>query len=379
MSTAPQVRALRVLHVGAGRYSPGDTSHSTFSIWRQLASGFSRYTVVGRSIEGRSATMVEGSLRVELLPSRLASEAEFLLSQQLAVHVGRDERPDVVVAQCPVLGGLAAAQLARQQGCRVLMELHGWHYFDQSPPLGHRLVVQLAKLNLRNADRIRVLSNRMSSLLLERFGHHYKDRVVVLPPRVDLSTFSHPKGSYSIGPRALRVVMVGGVNENKGQLRFLQTALSLSSAPEVWIIGSGPQLAACQSYAEEQAALDRVKFFGTLTHAQLARVLPEADLLVQFSRAEATPRAILEAMACGLPVLATDVGFCADLVDHGVTGFLLQSGSPEEVGEYLERIEGSELLRETMGRTARLRVQRDFDADVLYTRYRDLISETADA
>jgi hypothetical protein len=119
--TREKVADLSVLHIGAGRYSIEDLSHPTLEIWRSLASGFKRYTVVGRSIEANGARLDLGNLSIRLLPSWVEREAEFLMTQFQAVRVAADVRPDVVVCQSPVLGGLAALAIKRRWNSRVIV------------------------------------------------------------------------------------------------------------------------------------------------------------------------------------------------------------------------------------------------------------------
>src|SRR5688572_6705135 len=107
MSDAVRQAPLSVLHVGAGLYAPDDRQHSTFAIWRALVAGFRRYTVVGRNRAGGDAAFDEGNLSVRLIRSFMKREAEFLLTQFRAVPIGRKVAAQVVVAQCPALGGVA--------------------------------------------------------------------------------------------------------------------------------------------------------------------------------------------------------------------------------------------------------------------------------
>ena len=63
-------------------------------------------------------------------------------------------------------------------------------------------------------------------------------------------------------------------------------------------------------------------------HKQVAAVLRSSDVFVMYSQTEATPRAVMEAMAVGLPVVTTDAGFCADIVEHGHEGFASAGSRP---------------------------------------------------
>ena len=207
----PDPAPLSVLHIGGGRYRPDDRGHATVAIWRELARGFRRYTVVGRSTAAAPARLDEGTLAVHLLPSRWRTDGEFLLSQFRSLAVAREVRPDVVVVQCPVLGGLAARRIARDTGARVLVEFHGAHFFADGPRLSREgLIRSLTPHGLRGAARIRVLSAGMRDRLGGSYGADHLPRTVVLPPRVDLSRFAQVRQDRRIAGRP-KVVMVGSV------------------------------------------------------------------------------------------------------------------------------------------------------------------------
>lgn len=365
---------LSVLHVGAGRYVPGARDHATFAIWRELAKGFRRYTVLGRSNTNQTATIQEGNLTVHLLASKLAYEREFLWLQRHAIGIAAAVDADVVVAQSPVFGGLAGLLIKRRRKIGLLVELHSDDFVGPASVGSKRWLLQrLSAPVLRRADRIRALSPRMAQQTLEKYGDGLANRLAVLPPRVDLARF-HPKTSWdSSGP--LKAVIVGSVNARKGQLRLLPLILNAPFPIELWIVGDGSDLAACQALAGAHPG--RTKFFGHVTHQQLAEILPKADVLVLYSRSEATPRAIMEAMAVGLPVITTNAGFCADIVADGVEGIVLGASPDNEILSHLERLYREPEMRERLGKAGRLRAVRDYDSIALYERYKALIAEAA--
>lgn len=365
---------LSILHIGATRYDPADRGHATFAIWRELAKGFKRYTVLGRSKTGRPTSIEEGHLTVHLIASHMSQEREFLWTQRHAVTLAREAGADVVIAQSPVMGGLAGLLIKRRRKIGLLVELHS-DTLVGTAPFGSEnwLLQQLASPVLRRADRIRALSPRMAQQVCEKYGNDFKERLAVLPPRVDLGIFQAKTNWESSGP--LKAVMVGSVTARKGQLRLLQLLLTSQTPVELWIVGEGPDLASCQALADAHPG--RVRFFGGVTHEQLSDILRAADALVLYSRSEGTPRAIMEAMAVGLPVITTNVGFCADIVADGSEGIVLGDRPDDEILHRLESLSRDPQLRERLGKAARARAVREFDSVELYNRYRSLIAETA--
>ena len=367
---------LHVLHIGPGSYPPHDRGHSTYAIWRALASGFRRYDVVGRST-AEAAEWTDGALTVRLLRRRIERELEFLWRQFELVPLGRSLRPDVTVCQSPALGGLAALRIARETGAGILMEIHGNEYLVEARP-GSRvwLVQQISRYALRLATLIRVLSEGMKDRLLQRYGADLDDKVRVLPPRVDLDQFKVKSRPATLGPR-LRAIMVGAVNANKGQLRLIR-ALRRSQVPvELHIVGDGPDLKKCRAEAAKASSSLSVVCHGAQEQGRVAGLLKDSDVFVMYSKSEGTPRAMMEAMATGLPVVTTDAGFCTDVVQHGVEGIVLGANPDNEIVGVLDSLfEHPEVLRR-MGLAARARAERDYDAAVLFDRYRSLIADAA--
>ena len=372
-------RDLSVLHLGPGRYQPLARNHVTYEIWSELASGFRDYHVIGRSV-GAPAEWCDGNLRITLLRSRTKSEAEFLISQFRSVLVALHHKPDVIVCQSPALGGLAAIVIARLTGAKILMEFHGAEFFVPAKFASSTWLLQrLTKFAISRADRIRVLSDGMRRRLLEHYGDSFDTRTSVLSPRVNMARFTCKRVKKLSGP--LRLAMSGAVNANKGQLRLIEALEPVPFELELRLVGEGPDLAACREravmLAKAHSAL-RVECKGSLPPDEVASVLRSCDLLVIYSRSEGTPRAAIEAMAAGLPVVTTNAGFCADIVAHGIEGFVLGNDPNNEIVDVLTRLNADRTMLTRMGAAARRRARHDFDSIRLYEVYRSLIADTAE-
>lgn len=85
----------------------------------------------------------------------------------------------------------------------------------------------------------------------------------------------------------------------------------------------------------------------------------------------------MEAMATGLPVVTTDAGFCADVIRHGVEGIVLGADADNEIIGVLDSLFEHPEVPRRMGVAARARAERDYDAVVVFDRYRSLIADAA--
>jgi glycosyltransferase involved in cell wall biosynthesis len=130
---------------------------------------------------------------------------------------------------------------------------------------------------------------------------------------------------------------------------------------ELQIAGSGPEREALCKAAEGKGVAGRVRFLGW--RADLMRVLGTWDLFAFSSHVEGLPIAVLEAMAAGLPVIATNVGGIPELVEHERTGYLVPPMDVDALCESLRRVVANPELRSQLGKAGRLRAQRNFSVE----------------
>jgi glycosyltransferase involved in cell wall biosynthesis len=136
----------------------------------------------------------------------------------------------------------------------------------------------------------------------------------------------------------------------------------------------------CDSLGRRHGIADRVRFLGH--RSDVAAVLSAVDVAVLPSRSgEAFPRAVIEAMAMGKPVVATDVGGTREAILEGVTGFVVEPGDPEALADRIGRLAEQEAMRAAMGQAAMRRVEECFSVEknVRATErlYREMMNGTA--
>jgi glycosyltransferase involved in cell wall biosynthesis len=169
------------------------------------------------------------------------------------------------------------------------------------------------------------------------------------------------RAMLGLGSDALVLATVARLDPVK-RLEVLVHALPLLAArvPEaqLLIVGDGPERDALHALARTLAPGDRVVFAGAVPDA--ARVLPLVDLYVTASRREGLPLAVLEAMACGLPVLATEAPGHVDAVEPEVTGRLVPVDDAPGLAAAAALLLRDPALRARMGRAGRERVEQRF-------------------
>ena len=166
---------------------------------------------------------------------------------------------------------------------------------------------------------------------------------------------------FGIAADAFLAGFVGRLSWEKGPDVFLRAALAVhTTRPDAHfvLVGEGPMQAQLAAFIKQFGLGARVHLAGM--QDAMADVLGELDILVSSSHSEAMPLAILEAMSSGLPVVACKVGGVADLVQHGVTGWLANEGDHDGLATRIVDLIDDQALRVAAGRASRRRAEQRF-------------------
>jgi glycosyltransferase involved in cell wall biosynthesis len=170
--------------------------------------------------------------------------------------------------------------------------------------------------------------------------------------------------------------MIGRLVDGKGFEVLLDAVESLSfDDASLCILGDGPKHETLDSEIKNRGLTDHV--FLTGYRDDVPSVLAASDVLVLPSFREGTPRVIIEAMACGLPVVATDIAGIPEQVEHGESGYLIPTGDSEALASRLDELLSNPTLREQMGKRGYGRAER-FSIDTMLEKfdhlYQDLLT-----
>ncbi|MCW7536373.1 glycosyltransferase [Aquabacterium sp. A7-Y] len=167
---------------------------------------------------------------------------------------------------------------------------------------------------------------------------------------------------FGIAAEAPLVGFVGRLSWEKGPESFLRAALiAHGRCPEARfvLVGDGPMAQQCARFIESFGMSGYAHLAGL--QADMPAVFAELDLVVSTSHTEAMPLALMEAMACGLPVVATRVGGVPDMVQHSLTGALVSPGDFDGMGALIVKLLGQPETLRSMGQHARERAERHFN------------------
>ncbi|WP_084955297.1 glycosyltransferase [Thermoactinospora rubra] len=257
-----------------------------------------------------------------------------------------DDRPDVVHAHSWTCGlaAVAGIQDLRLPFAQTFVPRHGTDGEKQ-------LSVQRALG--RRADAVVARSGEEKATLI-RLGVP-RNHISVVPYGVDVERFRRRTAEEAQHSRK-RLLHVGSLAPDRGA----HTALvALSAVPDVELVlaggpapeelGSDPQARALLRLAERYGVADRVRLLGRVPHGSVAKLMRGSDIVLTLPRQAPKGTVALEAMACGVPVIASAVGTHLDSVVDEVTGLLVPPDRPAQTARLIRRLLADPTRRIAMG------------------------------
>jgi glycosyltransferase involved in cell wall biosynthesis len=260
------------------------------------------------------------------------------------------------------MSGIAAIRAAGAYG---LPTVHTYHALgaeklrhqgaaDTSPPVR---ILEEAKI-ARRIDCI-VATSAAELIELQRMGSRIGS-ICVIPCGVDSEQFSPNGVGEPRNPNVLRIATVSRLVPRKGVDTVIESMTSLENA-ELIVAGGGEsarieddaEVTRLSNLALRCGVSQRVSFRGPIEREGVAELLRSADIAVCTPWYEPFGIVALEAMACGVPVVASAVGGLKDTVIDGITGFLVPPRSPQKLADALRRLQTDARLRRTLGHAAR--------------------------
>jgi glycosyltransferase involved in cell wall biosynthesis len=284
-------------------------------------------------------------------------------------------KPDAAIAFFGIPSGPVGLLLKLSAGVPYLVSLRGGDVPGFQPydlALFHKLLGPVIRLLWKRSAGI-VANSAGLRALARRFAPEME--IEVIPNGVDARTF-HPALTDETAPGPVRLLFVGRVVFQKG-LDVLLRALAALAARDfhLEIIGDGDQRAPLSAEIERLGLGGKITFAGWCDRAAIAERYRRADLFVFPSRDEGMPNVVLEAMASGLPIVATVIAGSEDLVRAGENGCLVPPEDATALAAALDRLIAQPELRRTMGRASREIVEREYTWTRVAACYLELLRE----
>jgi glycosyltransferase involved in cell wall biosynthesis len=205
----------------------------------------------------------------------------------------------------------------------------------------------------------------------------------VIPNGIDLTRF-HPDVASasrpSLGlPEGFLFVMVASFRSEKDHSTLLQAISKAGDAlrgAKFILVGNGPLQSTVESDAQRMGLADQVLFAGQLHDVR--PLVKACDAFVLSSFSEGMPRAVMEAMALGMPVVATAAGGVREIAENDSHALIVPTRSPDALAEALVRMVEDEGLRRRLATNAPAQIRTNFDIETIVDRYVALFREVSD-
>ncbi len=329
---------MRVLIISPRTAGVGGIAQHVSALARELSA-------LGHSVKVVSS---EGLPTVRM---RGVTNASFALAASLAT-LGR--KYDVVHAH-----NVPSALPMRLAWGKRILTIHGVYSESLSASRGSvigRVGKWLEKWAAARADVVTVVSRSAAN-----YYRNLGVKVVYVPNGIDLSVIPE------VGERAhpKQIIYVGRLSREKG-VDVLVRAMSMIKDAQLILVGSGPEEAKLRRIASR---VGRVRFMGALPRERALKLVKGSEIFVLPSRAEGLSTALLEAMACGVPVVATAVGGNTEIIEDGKTGILVRPDDPGELASAITRLLEDDDLRRRLSNRARELVRRQYDMKRIVRKY----------
>ena len=244
----------------------------------------------------------------------------------------------------------------------IILHLHGaqFHLFtaDLSPFMKNRV-----KSMFENSERVIVLGEAWKKFVCQTFG---VDPEVVRVVHNGTPAISFTFSRVNNAKQEISILFLGRLGERKGVPELLSALSVLAKENGVWkatLAGDGE----VQKFRDTATVLGLerfVSFPGWVGREEVIKLLKEADIFVLPSHNEGLPVSVLEAMSCGLAIIATDVGAVTEAVEDNISGIIVKPGDVEGLTNGIKKMLTDSALRQDLGEQAKIKFDTMFNIEI---------------
>jgi glycosyltransferase involved in cell wall biosynthesis len=265
--------------------------------------------------------------------------------------------------------GVVPALIARRRFGVPYVTTYGFWYAALSEPGPKRVLKALVeRLGLKHAAAVIATTPELAGR-----ARRLARRVELIPNGVDTAVFHPPARLPENEPK--RILYVGRLSAEKNLGAIVTATGYLGDRVMAVMVGSGPLQGALEAQAKQEGVA--VEFPGVIDQRRLPEAYGSADVFVLASFTEGHPKVLLEAMACGVPCVASDCAGNRSLVSDGRTGLLFDPHQPKELADRLERLRTEPGLGARLAAAARAEIVARYDLRALVEREISLVRQVA--
>ena len=291
---------------------------------------------------------------------------------------------EIIHCHTPVGGvlGRLAARNARKEGTRVIYTAHGFHFYRGAPLKNWLMYYPAEKLCSAFMDDLLTINQEDYGLAKKKFTSaniHYLPGVGVntaafSPCALSEEDRSAMRTALGLQPGQRMILSVGELIFRKNYKTAIDSIAKLND-PQIryYICGQGEQRAELEEYVKAKGVEDRVIFLGY--RRDIPKICSCADVFLHTSYQEGLPVALMEAMACGIPVVASCTRGNTDLIEDGVNGFLCDSCDAAKFADSIQKILSTPDLG-TMFRAQSLEKIKNYDVNIITEKMRQIYTQS---
>ena len=339
--------------------SEGDHCYNFFKQMERYGYKFeaiSAYVDIQKHLDN-TRTYKVGTFKASPSPNvirKYVTHTEFLTRSTLkAVKLLKQHKIDIIHHMLPTVYNQTFSPFAlagKTESHPFIVGPASAHFYRR--PIDEKLITsftsRLHRATIKRADKLVTLTQQVKKLYTNIIE---KDKIEVIPFAVDTEVFKPSKREEKN-----EVLYVGSLFELKG-IRHLITAIArvAKEKPEtrLRIVGEGPQKAVIEEMIRNCKLQKNVTIEGIIPHNRIVSYYQRCSFLCFPSQGEPFGKAVIEAMACAKPVIATDIGGPRETLLNGETGFLVPLGQQKILAEKMLALLEDDTLRKKMGRNAR--------------------------
>lgn len=263
--------------------------------------------------------------------------------------------------------------MSKLSGCHVT--LHYLGALDLYYTSRGNIERALIRMVLRQPEKVILLSEKAYALASTFIPI---ERLSVIPSNVDVDRFKPNGNKPSTKDGIVRVLFVGGVDPfRKGVFDLLEAAASVVKInPKVrFIMSGGDSFREVEKRWRTLRLQEYIDFIGWIPEEKKVSVYQSVDILALPSHNEGLPYVVIEALASGLPIIATSVGGIPEVVIHGENGYIIEPGDSRSLAGYILALAGDSKLRLTMSERNRQRAMERYSTDAALGRLDGLFKQ----
>jgi len=214
----------------------------------------------------------------------------------------------------------------------------------------------VSKTIIKNADSVIALTNNMKMVMQTIYNRD----IAVIPNGINIENYRDELDEHKRENSGKRILFVGRLDPVKGVqylLKAMEIVCEVLPDAKLILVGDGEEREKLECLTNSLGMRDRVQFVGRIPHEKIPDYLYQADIFVLPSLSEGLAIVILEAMACGLPIVATRVGGVPDIIEDGVNGYMVESGDFQEMAKKIIFILENQPVMHLISKNNRLKVQ----------------------